>query len=225
MTGSMIGLIVTIIILFIIIVIRQIDWRQKAVEWVGNNPARAQVYVHAGHTSQTVQGTRVFQGTTKCMVHEVEEWHEVSVYRYQLVKDYHLLIFVDDTTYDYDYIRGRRILGVNDGVLVPNPLGNSDETMRGKYREGILDLSMLHDSQVEVQALKSLKSNRLTNWMIYGLVLLVVAGGIYYYISNNSKQAAQPAAQPPAVEQPAQAPYQPGPSANITIITGEKVIN
>ena len=218
-------MIISIVVLFVLVIIRQIPWRDWAIKWVGNNPEHAQIYVHAGNTSRTVEGERIYIGTTKVDYPEgqLAEYHICSVYLYKIAAKYSQVIFVDDDCYEFDYIRGRRILGVTDGMLVPNPLGNQDATMTNKYREGLLDLSHLWESGVMVAALKSVKSTKVVSYMIYIVIGLIALAGLYYYMSGGQLPAILPGSQPaPATTPASQAPIE-APTANITIITGEPV--
>ena len=159
--------IIIIILLGIGAVIRNIDWRGNATRWVGNNPSRSQHYIEAGDTVHTIAGNRILMSA------------EGMVYTYD---DEKVKYVVDiPKTYPYKYIRGRRIIGQSDGELVANPLGFFRREQLAMIQEGLTETSALAEGSVVVAAIKSVKSNKAKNMLIYLLIAVIAVGGYIYY--------------------------------------------
>lgn len=166
--NSIIFAIITLILLVIAIVWKSVDWKALAIKWVGNNPDRAQVYIKAGDTVRTVPGKRFYISA------------EGDLYSYKPDKITYILATPRrPVEYPYQYIRGRRIIGLEDGYVVASPLGFMPEELKTKYAEGVSDISAMEEGNISVKAIHSIKSKGLNNWVIYAIVALVIAGGIY----------------------------------------------
>jgi hypothetical protein len=173
MNASLIFPVITLILLVVAIIWKSVDWKALAIKWVGNNPKRAQVYLKAGDTVRTVQGERFYIGA------------DGDYYHYKPEKITLVVITPrKPIEYPYEYIRGRRIIGIEDGQVVASPLGFMTQELKSKYNEGVSDLSSIEEGNTMVKAIHSIKSNRLTNWLIYAIIAVVIAGGIYFYMNN-----------------------------------------
>lgn len=168
-------MIIAVVLLFLAAIIRNIDWRAIAVKWVGNNPAKSQHYIEAGDTVHTVEGHRVMMAA------------EGQVYVYDDLDKETYIIDVENK-YPYKYIRGRRIIGQSDGVLVANPLGYFRPEQVANINEGLTEVSQLSHGDLLIRAIKSVKSNKTKNMIIWLLVAAVLAGGYMWYRNNNKPE-------------------------------------
>jgi hypothetical protein len=173
---STIFAIVTLVLLLFAVLWKWIDWERLAINWVGNNPARAQVYTKAGDTIKTCRGERFYIGTEGDMyIYKPDKMNLVAICPR------------GKNQYPYYYIRGRRIIGVEDGYVVAMPLGFMPEDMIGRYKEGVTDISSIEEGNVMVKAIHSIKSNKVGNWILIGIIVLAVIGGAYVYFNNKNK--------------------------------------
>ena len=170
-----IPMLVTLIILFIVAIFRNIDWRARAVKWVGNNPANSQHYIEAGDTIHTVEGKRVL------MAAEGQSY----VYR-DLDKEIYIIDIPPE--YPYKYIRGRRIIGQSDGQLVSNPLGYFRPKQIALINEGLTEISELAHGDLLIRAIKSVASNKAKSMLMWLLITAAVAGAYMYYRSQNQTE-------------------------------------
>lgn len=175
-TSAMIAIIV---ILLLGAVARSINWRDLAVKWVGNNPARAQVYIKAGGDIYTVQGKRThIEPKGQTYAFEDKDGKKTVVLPGPGTKRTPLV------EYPYLYIRGRRVVGIEDGQLVASPLGFMALEDKRKYAEGLTEVSAIIEGQTFVQAVRSIKRSKaggISTWLLVGVVVL--AAGFYWYMN------------------------------------------
>ncbi len=192
----------TIAVLAIALVANRIDWKALAVKWVGYNPERGQLYIKAGSHLRTVEAQRFFEAK------------EGELYFYKAnSKLYHIVALPTD--YPHEEIRGRRVIGVEDGQIVAHPLGYMDEAQRAKYNEGLTELSALTLGHAVSKALDSVKPQKVFQWMTIVLVVLGIAAAIYWFNFRPQEIAAPGAEQPNQTqqappEQPRIIPIKPG---------------
>jgi hypothetical protein len=170
--NPMIMLIIAIV-LFIGAIIREIDWKKHAINWVGNNPARGQIYVKAGDTLRTFEGKRDKNNESFYTWAEGKQIKSVSL----------------PVDYPYEYIRGRRIIGVDDGQPVASPLGSMTADERRKCTLTDLELSVMVESKDVVLAMKTINQSRKMNWVMIVIIAGVVVFGLLYYQNNIAEKA------------------------------------
>lgn len=171
MNMTIVSSVVTITVLVIALVVSHVDWRKMATRWVGNNPSRAQIYIKAGDTVRTLEGERIYQG------------YEGQTYAYKLDKIYQVVGL--KRNYPYNYIRGRRIIGLEDGVVVASPLGYMDNEELSKYHEGLTDLSALYQGKVMVEVMQSVKASKAISWIMVIIIGAVVIVGAYFFLQKS----------------------------------------
>lgn len=161
--------IVVLVLLFIGVIVRSIDWRKLAIKWVGNNPQHAQIYIKAGHDVHTVTGER---GDTV---------NGQQQYIYEDNKKRKIVLL--PKKYPYDFIRGRRIIGLDDEKLVANPLGFFTGEELEEVKEGVGDMSEWTMGVAFLNALKSIKRAQSIDWLKY----VIIVGGIIaaYFVYQN----------------------------------------
>lgn len=190
--GLSVGIIIALLILAIT---RSIDWKGWAVKWVGNNPIRAQVYIRAGRDRHTVEGKRGYISPL------------AQVYRYKDGKEINVVIVpgpIPGPEYPYEFIRGRRVIEVEDGQLVATPLSSLTESERKKYAESVTDISALTEGSSVVAALKTVKRQGQPKWLTWVIIGVVVVAAYLYY--TNYMQDSEPVTQPSIPAQPAVIP-------------------
>lgn len=191
-TGLSIGI---IIFLLILAGIRLIDWRGWAVKWVGNNPAKGQIYIRAGRDRHTVEGKRGYVSAL------------AQVYRYKDGKEINVVIVpgpIPGPEYPYEFIRGRRIIEVEDGQLVATPLSTLSDAERKKYAESVTEISALTEGSSVVAALKTVKRQGQPKWLTWVIIGVVVVAAYLYY--TNYMQGSEPVVQPSIPAQPSTIP-------------------
>jgi hypothetical protein len=194
--------IITLVLLAFAILWKLIDWQALAIKWVGNDPDRAQIYIKAGDTVRTIRGERIYNGA------------EGDIYIYKPEKFNQIIILPRARTpYPYYFIRGRRIIGIEDGHIIASPLGFMPENMRDIYKEGVSDVSAIQDGNTMVRAIHSLKSLKVGNMLLIGLAFVLVVGGIFYYLNRNKNAGVVPTANVTTTQQVAPLPI---PSSNQT---------
>lgn len=236
MGGSQIFSIAVMVILVIAIIVTNINWREKAVQWVGNNPVRGQIYMKAGDTVHTVEAVRTLISSDGQFYRYTDTGSKEPVYAilpvdkyvyYENGKPKSIDVIpenedsIDEVRankgrgrvhagYPYYYIRGRRIIGLEDGQLVASPLGFMPPELVSRYKESVTEISLLIESNVTTQALRSVKpAGKPFNWIILGLIVAGVIGYMFYnWYQGNAMPAGQPAGQP-ADQPPAGAPAEP----------------
>lgn len=173
MEPSVIAMIITLVLVVVGAVWRLIDWRSMAVKWVGNDPRKGQIYIKAGHDVRTVEGVR-----TKMFA-------KTQTYRYiDTDKQAYTIVIPGDKSpqpYPYDYIRGRRIIGMQDGHVVASPLGFMTDDECQKYNEGLTDLSLLSEGVNTYNAMKSVKQSHTPSWITWVVIIAVVVGAYFVY--------------------------------------------
>lgn len=175
MTAGTIIQIVIIVVILLAAAARIVDWRGLAVKWVGNNPVKAQIYIKAGHDIRSIPGVRT-KMTSKA-----------QTYRYTDVDKqvYTIVVAGDkaDQPYPYEYIRGRRVIGISDGHVVASPLGFMTNAERVKYEMGLTEFSQLAEGINVVTAMRTVKKSKTPSWLTW-LIIAVVVVGAYFLYSN-----------------------------------------
>lgn len=168
-TGLSVGI---IIVLLFLAIIRNIDWKGRALKWVGNNPAKGQIYIRAGRDRHTVEGVRKYISPL------------AQVYHYTEGKEKTIVIVPGPTPgpeYPYEFIRGRRFIEVEDGQLVATPLSTLSAVERTKYAESVTDISALTEGNAVVNALKSVKRQGSPKWITWIVIAVIVVGVLMFY--------------------------------------------
>lgn len=194
MQVSIIFPIVNLVFLFLAIVWKLVDWRELAIKWVGNNPEHAQVYVNLGGTVRTYQGERIFIGADAdiyAFKSDARDWYQVVFLPRSGLDEKKNRINIE---YPYDYIVGRRIIGLKDGQLVASPLGFMEKMDIVKYHEGVSEISAAVRGNEMVKAMKSVKTTRAKNWMKYLLIAIIAVG--LFFVYQHFKAGQIPAAAP-----------------------------
>jgi hypothetical protein len=159
-------------ILFLVgAVVRSIDWRKYAVNWVSPDPKKATVFVKIGSIVMPILGER--------------DRDNVLMYNYKIGKD--KLTIVLPASYPEEFLRsnGRRIIGVEDGKAIASPLGFMSEVDLKKYRESSTEISVLANSQAVVKALRSISDTKPFNWLMIIIIGVVAIAGLYWYSNKN----------------------------------------
>ena len=201
------------VLLLVGAIVRSIDWRALAIKWVGNNPQHAQIYLKAGSNVKTIQGERGHVSA------DVQEYKYNS--RNENGKKIKQIVIIP-VNYPYEYIRGRRIIGIMDGLLVSSPLGFMDQESLSKYRESEADISAFTESKTLVQLVRSIKSSKPVNWMMI-LVIIGVAVVGYLWYQNNQKKQDNSVGPVPTANNTLIQPVKPA-GTEIIVIPGERVI-
>jgi hypothetical protein len=159
------------ILLLIGAVVRSIDWRKYAVNWVSPDPKKATVFVKIGSIVMPVIGER--------------DRDNIMMYNYKIGKD--KLTITLPANYPEEFLRsnGRRIIGVEDGKAIASPLGFMSEADIKKYRESSTEISVLAHSQAVVKALRSISDTKPVNWMMIIIIGIVAIAGLYWYSNKN----------------------------------------
>lgn len=159
------------ILLLVGAVIRSIDWRKYAVNWVSPDPRKATVFVKIGSIVMPIIGER--------------DRDNVLMYNYKIGKD--KLTITLPANYPEEFLRsnGRRIIGVEDGKAVASPLGFMSEADLKKYRESSTEISVLAHSQAVVKALRSISDTKPVNWLMIIIIGIVAVAGLYWYSNKN----------------------------------------
>lgn len=168
-------MLIVVIVLLIGAVIRQIDWRKYAVNWVAPDSKKATVFIKMGSIVKPLSAER--------------DRDNVLMYNYKDGKN--KLVVTLPANYPEEYLRsnGRRIIGIEDGKAIASPLGFMSEVDLKKYRESSIEISVMVQSQAVVKALRSISDTRPINWMMLIIIGIVAIAGIYWY-SNKEKPAA-----------------------------------
>jgi hypothetical protein len=202
------------VLLLIGAIVRSIDWRAIALKWVGNNPQHAQIYIKAGGNVKTIQGERGHvSGVDQEYIYEGRDKDGKK----------QKAIVIIPVGYPYEYIRGRRIIGIMDGLLVPSPLGFMDQESLAKYREAEADISAFTESKTLVQLVRSIKSSKPVNWMMILIIIGVAVVGYLWYQNNQEKQD-NPVVPAVTANNTLIQPSKPAGSDGIIVIPGERVI-
>jgi len=167
-------MLIVAIVLLIGAVIRQIDWRKYAVNWVAPDSKKATIFLKMGSIVKPLLAER--------------DKDNFLMYNYKDGKE--KLFIVLTANYPEEYLRsnGRRIIGVEDGKAIASPLGFMSEADLKKYRESSIEISVLAQSQAVVKALRSINDSKPINWMMLIIIGIVAIAGIYWY-SNKDKPA------------------------------------
>lgn len=190
------AMVLIIVGLLALAVVRSIDWKGKAIKWVGNNPDRGQVYVKAGHDLKTYPAKRTYI-STKGQIYE----YETEAGKLRVMVPGPGTKKKPQTEYPYEYIRGRRVIGIEDGLLVASPLGFMDPTDKKMYRESVTDVSAILEGAVFTNTVRSIKrtAQKAINWIL--IILAVGAAGYFIYTNYIAPDTADVPAETPPVEQ------------------------
>ena len=194
MTVITIIMLVSVVLLLVGAIVRSVDWKGIAIRWVGYNPSRAQVYIKAGNHVRTVEGKR--------------DKDNDLIYHYKIDKKEKTLIVT--ANYPHEDIRGRRIIGICDGVVVPSPLGFMSAEEIKHFKETEQEVSAVLHSALITKMLKSLSSGKALNWL---MVVIVLGGLAVGYMLFKDK------INPPAVSGNYTEQVQPGTGQNIIVVT------
>lgn len=202
--------IITVVLLVIAIIIKLIPWRDWAVAWVGDNPAKAQIYIKAGSLVYTIEGKRVLMHpAAQAYQYESDDgkmlvWVPGPGMPERAALDHNgkeiidpeskkpvMLDPIEQVEYPYVYIRGRRMVFIEDGQLVASAPWYMSESDKRKYSESVTEVSEAYNSGVYVSAIRSVKRPGAFNWKWIVVVLIIAAAAWYFYNQNN-----QPVGQP-----------------------------
>lgn len=202
--------IITVVILVIAIIIKLIPWRDWAVSWVGDNPARAQIYIKAGSLVYTIEGKRVLMHpAAQAYQYESDDgkllvWVPGPGMPERAALDHNGKEIIDSDTkqpvklpeinqveYPYVYIRGRRMIFIEDGQLVASAPWYMSEADKRKYSESVTEVSEAFNSGVYVSAIRSVKRPGAFSWK-WIVVVLIIAAAAYYFYTQNSQPAGSP---------------------------------
>lgn len=185
-------MLVVAILLLVGAVIRSIEWRKIAVNWVSPDPKNATIFIKSGNIVKPVLAER--------------DRDNLQIYNYKEGKVKKSIVL--PANYPEEYLRssGRRIIGIQDGQAVASPLGfmSSDDLV--KYRESPVEISVLVNSHAVIKALRSISETKPFNWMILLVIGAVIVIGLYFFQNYNK---AVPGNQP-VQSIPAQNITQPG---------------
>jgi hypothetical protein len=167
-------MLVVAILLLIGAVLRSIEWRKLAANWVASDPKHATVFVKTGSIIKPCIGER--------------DRDNDLMYNYKDGKEKKTITL--PVNYPEEFLRsnGRRIIGVEDGKSIASPLGFMSEGDLKKYRESSVEISVLAQSQAIVKALRSISDTKPFNWGIVIIIGIVAIAGLYWY-SNKNKPA------------------------------------
>ena len=159
-------------VLFLIgAIVRTIEWKKIAVKWVAYNPKKCILFIRTGDNVSFIRGN---QDVNNSLMYE---WKTGSKEK--------LTITLPGTYPHLNLIsEGRRIIGIRDGVPVASPLGLMTVEEAKLYKETIVEVSALTQSQMVVKALKSISQSKPINWMMIAIVAGAVIVGFWYYQNN-----------------------------------------
>jgi hypothetical protein len=167
-------MLVVAILLLIGAVLRSVEWRKIAVNWVAADPKHATVFVKTGSVVKPLFGER--------------DRDNELMYSYKDGKDKKTITLPPNYPEEFLRNNGRRIIGVEDGKSIASPLGFMSEADLKKYRESSVEISILAQSQAVVKALRSISETKPFNWGMLIIIGIVVVAGMYWY-SNKNKSA------------------------------------
>lgn len=148
------------IVMAVFLVLRQVDWKKRAIKWVGNDPKRAVLYIQTGVEIQKVYGRRTYVAD------------DGSTYAYR-----HLDInreVVLPMNFPVRWIDGKLMIGLKDGMLIASPMGFHGELVKddGKvianYPE--MPITSFYKSRLAVQMFQSLSGPSMSMWMMLAVV-------------------------------------------------------
>lgn len=152
-------------------VLREVDWRKHALNWVGYNPARAKIVVIRGNNLKVYEG---FQHKT-----------HGEIYGWKDKKDTHQVTL--PANYPHENLNGYRVIGVVDGLPVASPFGYmSDEQVKACV-ETAKEVEAIVQSDIVVKVLKSISQSKPINWMTVIIVGAVLVAGVYWYSTQNKQ--------------------------------------
>lgn len=175
------SLTVTIIILaflILLLIANRIPWRDWAIKWVKYNPQKGVIYIKTG------------MYVTKYFSKRFYEADEGQMYYYDQGKIKEQVVIIPKQ-YPHIDIAGYRMIGLEDGHLVANPLGFFDPVQMAKYREGKTDISALARGNNMIMAMHSVKSHKTSDILKWALVAIIVVGAYLGYQHFIAKPAVQ----------------------------------
>jgi len=166
--------IVIIAVMFLIITITWIPWRDLFEKLYGNNPLRAKVYVEAGEQITFCNGS--YMGSTETGV--------LYEYKYKTVK---YTVYVP-CEYPYKYILGRRQIRVILGHADASPLAGESETQINISGD-LLDLILR--ARVGAEIVSAIFGKAINYMMIAIFVGILIFGGYFIYKNVLNKDTGQ----------------------------------
>jgi hypothetical protein len=164
--------IIILILVVIFIVWKLIDWKEIAYNWIGYNPKKCVCYVRSGGHIRPYLG-----------VWDHEE-SKADIYKYKTKKGIELVTV--PKTYPHDDIYGRRVIGVENGVIYASPLGSMSAKERGLCvaNNNPRLLSDLWESHVWSLGLRSMKTKKAGSMITWLIIAAVVVGGLILLNKN-----------------------------------------
>lgn len=178
------------VLLLIVAILRQIDWKRLAAKWVGRDIKKAQIYVESGGVVEPIPG--------------VQDKDNPLVYHWREGKKNDKTVALPPN-YPEEYLKtnGRRIIGVKDGLPVASPLGYMPEKLVQNIIENSTDLDALINGTVVIRALRSIHTSKPFNWAMVVIIGVVAVVGLYMWNQNKKPvDTNPPAAQTTTTEPP-----------------------
>ena len=164
-------MLLVVAVLLIGAIVRNIEWKKIAVKWVAYNPKKAIIFIRTGDNVNHFPGE---QDKNNSLMYE---W---SINR----KDKQTIILPDNYPHLNLISQGRRIIGIVNGKPVASPLGFMTVEEAAKYKETIVEISGLTQSQMVEKALRSITRSKPVNWMMILIICGVAVAGFWYYKNN-----------------------------------------
>lgn len=187
MTTTAVLMMVLAWILVIFGILRQFDWRQMAIKWVGNDPRKCVIYESVGDTVLPPVIGKRHKSNRLC-------------YEYKRHGD-DCMVFLNKD-YPYKYISGRRVIGVQDGRVVASPLGFMTDAELSKYKETQVDIQIQMEANAVLKALSSIKLKATLNILTFIIIAAIALGGYIMYkngvLGGQRNTSTTPASSPPA---------------------------